>query len=358
MKVLEKFLLYLTIYFVTIHLLDMSSATSTKIRDICDSFDLDNGMYSYLLRIATSGTNKTKLTDLDTLLQDLLQRVGLSRYVTSFIPDPNHSVSSYEDLNKPVQRILTGIVVKVMDEVTQMLFPADPEGLRRDIWDSETDNRVIKAISDAAKRCKQRSLERRILNAALAGNLKRSSMYGLVHGNEKEGLKLGNDNEKNKERFEQAKLERRLKRSNSSPRRSMEFEIYNEEDENMMVDGEQVEEDDEMHCPKRRKVNGGFSRMLASARKDWTNIFVDGANNIVPTTRVCISDTYIKDVIRFIFREDHVQFLSCGTRRVRHNGELKIFPDILRKVSKQTIWENYVREVLNSDERENRTNTS
>lgn len=70
-----------------------------------------------------------------------------------------------------MQRI-NGILAKVIDEVTKLMFTADQEGLTRDMWDSKTDKRVIQSISDADKGFNERSVERGILNDPLAGNPK------------------------------------------------------------------------------------------------------------------------------------------------------------------------------------------
>lgn len=75
-----------------------------------------------------------------------------------------------------------------------LLFPSDPEELRKDIWEEENDSSDIESIAKAVTVYKQRSYERRILNAALARNLKGPTMYGLVHGDQMEGLRIREDN--------------------------------------------------------------------------------------------------------------------------------------------------------------------
>lgn len=53
--------------------------------------------------------------------------------------------------------------------------------------------------------------------------------------------------------------------------------------------------------------------------------------------RVCISDEYLKELIRFILRDYHVQLFSRGSCRLRCDGEWKTCPGILIKVAKRTI---------------------
>lgn len=326
----------------------MVSTPHYLLRQMCDALGLTDDMFFSILRLENDGKNQTSLADFDDVLQDLLHRVGISRYVVRFIPDPNRSDRKYEDLEPVVKRLLCGIFGKLMEEVSKLLFPCDPEGLKQDMCEGETDRNLMKAIAEATKKCKQRSVERRILYAALAGNLKGPTIYDLVHGNDNDCLKLGKDNATNSDRFERSKLERQLKRMNNSDGRNTDIVLEDMDEE---PDRGDVEDraNLEMVGTKRRRVNGGFQRLLSAARKDWKTICTDGSISIVPISRICISDSYVKDVIRYIFREDHVQFLSWGTRRLRHNGELKIFPDILRKVSKETIWNNFVREVLSGN---------
>lgn len=63
---------------------------------------------------------------------------------------------------------------------------------------------------------------------------------------------------------------------------------------------------------------------------------------------VCISDAYLKEVIRFILIFDHIQLLSWGSRRLRYDGEWKTLPDMLRTVTNETIWKSLEREILDN----------
>lgn len=99
-------------------------------------------------------------------------------------------------------------------------------------------------------------------------------------------------------------------------------------------------------------MNGGVSRLVSSARRKWKTISTKGVLKMIPTTPGCILDSFDKDVLRCILREDHVQFLSWQTRRLRQKGEEKLFSYSIRKVSKETIWKIYVREVLNESGQE------
>lgn len=63
-------------------------------------------------------------------------------------------------------------------------------------------------------------------------------------------------------------------------------------------------------------------------------------------TKLCISDMYLKEVIRFIMRDDHVQMLSWGSRRIKYNEKTKVSPDIIRKWRKKEYGVSFEREVL------------
>lgn len=83
-----------------------------------------------------------------------------------------------------------------------------------------------------------------------------------------------------------------------------------------------------MVCKKRR-LNSGFSRLLRWAIMDWNTICEESAITTVPTAVLFISYSYVKKVVRYIFRVYHVQCLSWGTTRLSENGEVNIFPDII-----------------------------
>lgn len=106
----------------------------------------------------------------------------------------------------------TGVSGKIVDNRTKLLFSSESEDLKKEISKRETENTVIKWISNAVKVCSQRGLDRLLRNAVLAGNLKGQAMYGSVNGDHKEALQMYEDNARTKDKFAKAKLAGKLTR--------------------------------------------------------------------------------------------------------------------------------------------------
>lgn len=67
--------------FLEVVIIGHGSLRNEQMGEICDLVELQNDLYSSLLRIETTDQNQTNLTDFDAILQDLFQLVELTRYL-------------------------------------------------------------------------------------------------------------------------------------------------------------------------------------------------------------------------------------------------------------------------------------
>lgn len=191
---------------------------------------------------------------------------------------------------------------------------------------NKDENRLISDIAKASEKAARKSMQQRTLKAILASHVSGEMLFEIIHNGQCDCKNRGTENAINLKRADDAR-KRRQKGIEEMAARSNVTGTGNEQCEVELADS----------LTKRGRLNGGFSRALSASRKDWLTLIRKGTFTPIVNTRKCISDDYLKVVVKFILRDDHVQLLSWGSRRLKCNGKWKVFPDIIRKVSKETI---------------------
>ena len=72
---------------------------------------------------------QSRLCKFDPIIQKLVQKCKVSKYVCSQVPDPEEDGVEFNCLKKSVSAILVELVDRFMDKVCELLYPSDPDGL-------------------------------------------------------------------------------------------------------------------------------------------------------------------------------------------------------------------------------------
>lgn len=103
---------------------------TNKMRYLWDLVELGKDIYSSLLRIVAIDRNQTKLTNFDGILQDCIPRMGLTWSLVRSITAPVTWDCTYAELDIAVRRVGTVVLGKIIDKISKLMFPFDPNGLR------------------------------------------------------------------------------------------------------------------------------------------------------------------------------------------------------------------------------------
>lgn len=77
------------------------------------------------------------------------------------------------------------------------------------------------------------------------------------------------------------------------------------------------------------------------ARLDMKMMEEHGAVSKRRKSRKVFDDETLKNTLRFIFMSANMQLMAWGTRRIKINGEYKIFTLMMREISNEAMWRRY-----------------
>ena len=91
-------------------------------------------------------------------------------------------------------------------------------------------------------------------------------------------------------------------------------------------------------------MNGYIGAMYTHGRNHSIALEKRGTLPRMKYTRGRVEGRVIKYALSYVFRSEHVQILSWGTKRIMHDGKWVRFPAVERKMSLEHLWRTYENE--------------
>lgn len=200
----------------------------------------------------------------------------MSNRQVRYLSEPKEDGKSFEDLSK-TKNILQKVVIKMADKIVARMYPRDPEDLKNVLWGGIDEDNFFSKIAEATRKAPQRCIQRRKLKAMIAGHVRGNVLFELFNPGRREANSI--------HAHDRSEIKR-----NETPKEGKE-EATEANDDDVLVSGS-----NKQTTAKRRRINGGFSRAMSLTRKDWVTLVTTGMLDTIVSSRICISDTYLKEV--------------------------------------------------------------
>lgn len=246
------------------------------VEHLCQRSNFNGDEYLEFLQAENAQGRRSSRLEFYKVIVRLMERIGITKRQIGYLLNNLPSI----ELRRCEQKLLQEVEMGMVEVITSLLYLSSQKRFRKALLGSTSDSKLVHSLATASRIQHFRNLECRLMKTVLASHLKGHIMLDLVHDESENSFKAGCRQHRKYEGLLICLLNR----------------VMSADDD---FEGGYTDVEDN----KNEKLNRS---RLTGALKDYIAVMHCFLLPQSSNTKICISHTYVNEIIQFMMRGDHV----------------------------------------------------